>query len=377
MKCIHERRRRLILAAGLTVLLAIAMTALWWASSERDVGIVDAMARGSPSYLDQYLVGHPGDVNALTVGDDDPTRTGVTPLMIACRKNDLASIQILLRHGADASLTDSREWDAFEHAAVVGAADAVSFLLDRDHRPVNPGGAVMAGAATLDSRVFGRLLRLYQDDARFAENEKRLLYDYAMYQAAFAKDAANLRSLVALGATGTVAAPYGRGLIHVAAGSGNSEAVDLLLRTGRASVDELDAGGATPLAAAVCNGRASVVGSLLEHGADMRVGRGTVTALGLAAMGGHSQIVSQLLLHGGRNLLEVPRDDGSTPLILAASFGDRATVQVLLDAGANTDARASDGRDPYTCARERKDAEGKLISDMLALRRSRAGTKVR
>ena len=52
-----------------------------------------------------------------------------TPLMLACTKQELSTIQVLLRHGASVSLTNKDGWTPFHLACREGCPEVVLFLL--------------------------------------------------------------------------------------------------------------------------------------------------------------------------------------------------------------------------------------------------------
>jgi len=70
-----------------------------------------------------------------------------------------------------------------------------------------------------------------------------------------------------------------------------------------------------------------------------------ITTLMCACAGGHAEIV-KAMLHSGRDVgLEAQDSHGWTALITAAHRADAATLQVLLDAGANPKAKDKMDRD--------------------------------
>ena len=120
--------------------------------------------------------------------------------------------------------------------------------------------------------------------------------------------------------------------------------IDLLLGY-RPPFEAPDSGGVTPLMAACQNRDLLLTTRLIRHGADVRAtnyeGR---TALHYAASFGNAQMVSLLTDYGAE--IEVRKLVGRTPLhCAAASQSDSsATVEQLLQAGANKEARTGSSR---------------------------------
>jgi len=135
--------------------------------------------------------------------------------------------------------------------------------------------------------------------------------------------------------------------------------ITLYLAVQRGDIDQLDRhiywgtdinavlpNGQYPIHAAAQQGRIVMVRALLKHGAaiDQTTEEGD-TALDLAILSGRTQ-VAELLLKQDAKL------DPSTLLLKAARLGttDRDTVRFLLDRGADTETRDSDGDTPLLIA---------------------------
>lgn len=93
----------------------------------------------------------------------------------------------------------------------------------------------------------------------------------------------------------------------------------------------------TPLKAAVRNGHADVVATLLKAGADVdhTARGGTTTALGFAVSSGRRDLV-ELLVSGGANVDQPSGHMSRTPLMLAWQQDDLAMVETLTKLGAST-----------------------------------------
>ncbi|MFJ4777905.1 ankyrin repeat domain-containing protein [Streptomyces sp. NPDC088762] len=131
-----------------------------------------------------------------------------------------------------------------------------------------------------------------------------------------------------------------------AAGNGDAVLVERMLGEGVAAADALDSDRSTALEKAVRGGHAHVVSLLAKAGSDLEQEVGTyqeTTPLCLAAALGQTAVVSALLDAGihpdARNGM------GYLALVMAATasrLGHPPTVDLLLDRGANIDAKMKD-----------------------------------
>jgi ankyrin repeat protein len=155
---------------------------------------------------------------------------------------------------------------------------------------------------------------------------------------------ADFEVLTALGPTINL-----EGRLHSAIESGSENVVRSLLAMG-ADVEERDGEGKTPLAHAVLGNREAIVKLLLEKGADFQVLtqlRSTINVKGRlhsAIESGNENVVRWLLELGAD--LEERMSFGNfnmTPLLFAAYKGKLAIVKLLLEKGADVNARDREG----------------------------------
>jgi ankyrin repeat protein len=128
--------------------------------------------------------------------------------------------------------------------------------------------------------------------------------------------------------------------LHWAARNDDSTMVDRLIRAG-ADAKASNRYGVTPIALACENGSATVVERLLKAGVSANTtGPLGETALHLCARTGRPEAVKVLVAHGAVvDTIENWR--GQTPLMWAAAEGHAAAMRVLIEAGADVNARSS------------------------------------
>ena len=128
---------------------------------------------------------------------------------------------------------------------------------------------------------------------------------------------------------------------------GDPEKVKLLLDAG-ADVEFTDTRLNTPLCAAVGSGSMTCVELLLEHGARIGCRCDCGTVLAVAVITKHEDLIPHLIAKGANP--NTPNRDGTTPLMLAASYGMASALSVLLVNGASPNQRDPRGLDAYDYA---------------------------
>lgn len=168
--------------------------------------------------------------------------------------------------------------------------------------------------------------------------------------------------LLASGADPNAKSPAQMTPLHSAADGGYKDIVNILLAH-NASIDIAGPHGATPLHLAAHRGRMSVVELLLREGAPVDVltdAAFNFTPLYMAADMGHARVVALLLAANAST--EVRAHHGGTALHAAVINRHESVVRELIDAGADVDARDSDGLRPLIFARAMRDgAESELF----------------
>ena len=154
--------------------------------------------------------------------------------------------------------------------------------------------------------------------------------------------------------------------ITAAAAAGDNDEVAAILSMDNRLTRVLDADGWTPLHLAAHYGHAAVVETLLANNADVhaRSGNAMNNQPLHAAVAGRRLDTSRLLIESGADV-NARQAGGFVPLHSAAQNGDRALVELLLSRAADPNARSDDGRTALSLA------EGAGHGEIVALLRAR------
>jgi ankyrin repeat protein len=142
---------------------------------------------------------------------------------------------------------------------------------------------------------------------------------------------APLKNLLRSGTDPNQKSPNQQTPLTMAARENSWKAFDVLLESPKINVNLANAHHETPLMYTALLGDLARTQVLLSKGA--KVNQPGWSALHYAAVKGQVKIVSLLLSKGAQ--VNEPSPDGDTPLILAVKSGDLATVQALINAGAD------------------------------------------
>lgn len=159
--------------------------------------------------------------------------------------------------------------------------------------------------------------------------------------AAMARNALSVRSLLQKKADVNAPQVDGTTALHWAVRYDDLDTADLLIRSG-ARVSTANREGVTPLQLAAMNGSASMIDKLLKAGADANAALTPSgdTALMMAARTGTPEAIT-VLLEAGANVNAKESWGGTTALMWAASEQHAAAVKLLLDHGADVNARSN------------------------------------
>jgi uncharacterized protein len=131
----------------------------------------------------------------------------------------------------------------------------------------------------------------------------------------------------------------GRHGLHIAMMEGSFKVAKTLLDLSGTKVDTRSKNDETPLMIAALKGHTAFAKRMIDKGAD--VNKTGWTPLHYAATGGHVEMIKLLLENHAYIDTESPNK--TTPLMMAAQYGNAATVQLLIDEGADMAAKNDQG----------------------------------
>jgi ankyrin repeat protein len=302
------------------------------------------------------------------------------PLLHAINSGDPALVTLILQKGAD---PDMKNGSPLAAAARSGQADLVNILLDGCADPnLNHGAAILQAVAHNETKITRLLLDAgaptkvgapppislllvpvsqgHLDTVRLLLNRgldpnTQLQSGKPLFWVAVANrhpEVADL--LIEHGADLTFQSPDNQTLLHLAASSGDHQTLRHALEKDAAHIHTMDSLGVTPLHHAAQQGHLKALNLLLEHGAhpNARTATKGATALHLAAENNRLEIARALLESPQAESLNIdaPTGMGYTPLHSAARAGRSELVELLLEHGADPNARDPAGTTPIFVA---------------------------
>ncbi len=272
------------------------------------------------------------DVN-IQAGPRSNFIRGLTALHVAAGYNQLDTVHLLLRRGADLSITDSDGKTPLHRAIEKGHAAIVTALLDNGsnvHTADNDGKTSLHRAVEKGHTAIVTALLNNGANVHAVDSDNKTPQQLA-HQEGHASLAAHLLAFAQ-------ALPK---RLWDAVRNSDATLIGRLIRNG-ADVNARDGDGQTPLMLAASTDRPAAVSALLKGGANVNATNSIgSTALHLAALSGRARVVP-LLLSGGADV-NAKGAQHHTPLHNAARIGHIEIVKALLDAGADTDAKTTGG----------------------------------
>jgi uncharacterized protein len=173
--------------------------------------------------------------------------------------------------------------------------------------------------------------------------------DFRLLDASERGDGAAVRSLVAARADVNATRPDGATPLAWAVHHDDAQTVELLIKAG-ANVNAANDYGVTPLTLACTNRNAAMVATLLKAGANPNIAQwnGETPLMTCAATGNVEGV--KALLAKGADTAATEKKKGQTALMWAVAEKQPQVVKVLVDAGANVNARSKviPNREPFS-----------------------------
>ena len=122
-----------------------------------DLRCVALAAFGTARELKEFLDGSSVEERTQKVNAAEPA-SGMTPLLAACRRDHIASVEVLLAYGADASVADKLGWTPLMAATRHAGPKVLDALHAALGTPMEPtSSSALASANQLAAAVKGRL----------------------------------------------------------------------------------------------------------------------------------------------------------------------------------------------------------------------------
>lgn len=316
-------------------------------------------------------------VRAIKISDADRVRTlmyanvdvneknyaGITPLTIAAEKGNMEIIKMLVEDG-NALVNEASSYGVTPliAAAAAGNDEAVAYLVEQGANVSAKddwGKTALIYAATLDNpKLVSSVIKLDKTAVNLPDN----LGNTALIYAAQKGLLDNMKILLANGANANYRNPAtGISAISAAAAEGNSAAIRMLVRTGKADVNISDLSGRTPIFYAVEQNQEDALRTLLSLGADVNAqDNNGVSVLMRASAKNRQDCVNILLRQKGINPNLKDFQD-RTALIYSVYADELAPTQALLKAGADLNVRDSSQNTPLMSAIKAKNDRAALF----------------
>jgi len=329
----------------------------------------------TPAKMVAFLVENGADLDAKYEGGG--SKKGMTPLILAAKRGDLASAKILIDHGADVNARRSEGWQTAlmltggyrdDYKAIVNALldkgadidtrdsggrtaliqtcytsssiplENAAFLLERgadiDAQDIQGMTALMVATDRRNDAIVEMLLE-HGADVALRDSE-----GYTALWTAKKKDGGEI--VISL-------------LEEAAKKAGHDEKEMLSKKKKFIWLDDMDDAGnkrrmARAFFEAVEDSKLEDLEDLLEQGADINAMQRGKTALMIAATDNSDKLVTALLEGGAK--VDIQDKEGKTALILAAYYGHGDIAKLLLEKGADFSLKDKEGRTAMDIARE-------------------------
>lgn len=269
------------------------------------------------------------------VSPNTPLENNNTPLMVAASTGKFDVVEALLAAGANLNEVASDGKTAALMAAENGHALVLDLLLTNDEKSIEKrdqagNTALMLAATEGKTQAINVLLQhraIIDSSHRFSRSTTPLML------AAKHGHVNATQLLLKYGAGRERLDDNGNTPLMVAVGAGHPEIVNILLKNGADIDSDVQPHGYTPLMKAAACGEASIAALLLSRGAEVHAKAwDESTALMRAAVNNRGEVVRLLAEH--RANLEDEDGEGQTALMMAAEANALSAAKALLNFGA-------------------------------------------
>ncbi len=361
---IPARFTRLFVLAGLSGLMAagLANAQLGGQPNRIDTKVDLSLPESASRFQPIHVAAMKADVLAiqdeLDKGIDVNLRVergffaGTTPLMLAARDADAATMLYLIERGADATARDDARRSVLMWASSTeGSVEKINVTLQHGAEPdprSQDGATALHWAAGLGHDP-DMVKALIDGGASIdiADDRGRT----PLMTAARVGNAGATKYLLDAGADRSRKSPQGLNAIHWAAegAEGNGETITVLLEAGMA-LESRAADGSTPLILAALNGRTPQIIELLSRGADVDATNSWgLSPLMAAASNGSPDAVKAVL--DANPDLDVQDQAGRVALHYSVAMGNGVVTAMIARRNANPDISDNEGWMPIHMAR--------------------------
>ncbi|RSL89352.1 hypothetical protein BHE90_001645 [Fusarium euwallaceae] len=305
------------------------------------------------------------------INDPGSEDEGQSPLIQAAAEGHTATVQLLLKLGADSLMRDRGGWSALDESAPPGFDAVVNILIDHDLAILqsrdNDGKSALHHTVGQGHVSTVSLLLERGMDVNAVDDEGRS----ALFGAVRLGNEAIVKVLLKHGANPLIRDKQGWSVLHMAAFHGRTEVGELLIEAGT-PINEGHKG-ISPVHIAALRKQISFLELLLEHGADAQAetesGKNalyflklnetyragvvahrlnidinylTVTGLRIAGSEGRDSRIRELLERGAD--INARDEGGYTALTWAAMNGHTSTMRLLIENGADVNSCTDEGR---------------------------------
>ena len=262
-------------------------------------------------------------------GIESETNLDYTALALAASKGYRQMVELLISKGADVNTKQQTKYSPLHYAAMHGHYDIAKLLVDA-------GANVNAEDSQNRTPLYKAVLAGHKDVAGLLVRKKAYVSFSELHFAAFMGDLSEVRGIIEEGADVDVKDGQGRTPLLFAALGGNRQVVEFLVEKG-ADINARNEQGRTILHTIARNGDKDMVELLISKGADVNAkantGAATITPLDHAVLSGHADVAAVLLDRGANP--DARGYCGVMPLHRAAQKDRTDLARLLLDHGAD------------------------------------------